>query len=150
MFRKLKESFEQTNAELREELALMHLQCNNRVLFGVGHSVSRLASVLRTRTVAAGDQTIFKPVPKTEVGAFRPQAHAGSVLSVVPSRPKSHPKINMAATWDDEPEKYDENWVQVSVDWTPEVNLEGDTFEVSSDGALVLKKVMPLEGCLVR
>ena len=100
MFRKLKESFEQTNAELREELALMHLQCNDRVCFGVGHSVSRLASVLRRRTVAAGEQSTFNPVPKTEVGAFRPQAHARSVLSVVPSRPKSHPKINMAATWD--------------------------------------------------
>ena len=77
MFRKLKESFEQTNAELREELALMHLQCNDRVCFGVGHSVSRLASVLRRRTVAAGEQSTFNPVPKTEVGAFRPQAHDG-------------------------------------------------------------------------
>lgn len=52
MFRKLKESFEKTNAELREELALMHLQCNNRVFFGVGHSVSRLAPALKTLATA--------------------------------------------------------------------------------------------------
>ena len=142
MFRKLKEGFEQTNAELREELARMHLQCNNRVFFGVGHSVSRLATALRTRTVAASDQSTFKPVPKTEVGAFRPQAHARSVLTAVPSRPKSHPDINTAQTWDDEPEKYEENWVQVAVDWMPEVQLAGGTFEVSSDGALVVKKVI--------
>ena len=141
MFRKLKESFEQTNTELREELALMHLQCNNRVFFGVGHSVSRQASALRTRTIAAPDQSTFKPVPKTEVGAFRPQPHAGSILTAVPSRPKSHPDINTAETWDDELEKYEENWVQVTVEWEPEVLLQGDVFEVSSDGALVVKKV---------
>jgi hypothetical protein len=136
MFRKLKESFEKTNAELREELALMHLQCNNRVFFGVGHSVSRLVPALKTRTIVAGDQCTFKPVPKTEVGAFRPQAHAASILTVIPSRPKHE------NTWDCQAGGYEENWVQVSVNWTPQVRgLTVETFAVSSDGALVVQKV---------
>jgi hypothetical protein len=140
-FRKLKESFEKTNVELREELALMHLQCNNRVFFGVGHSVSRLVPALKARTIAAGDQCTFKPVPKTEVGPFRPHAHAGSILTVIPSRPESHPDVNVEDTWDFEAGKYEENWVQVSVDWTPEVQVTAETFAVSSDGALVVQKV---------
>ena len=144
MFRKLKDTFEQTNAELREELALMHLQCNNRVFFGVGHSVSRLVSSLRTRTVAAGDQSMLKPVPKTEVGAFRPKAHARSVLTVVPSRPKSRPDVRTCSVTSDTRSyhrQYDQNWVTVPVDWVPEVKLAGDMLEASVDGALVVKKV---------
>ena len=41
--------------------------------------------------------------------------------------------------------------MQVTVGWTPEVKLEGegDTLEVSSDGALVLKKVMNTAGGLL-
>ena len=76
----------------------------------------------------ASAQSTFKPVPKTEVGAFRPKAHAGSVLTVIPSRPKAYPEINTADVWDDDAGKFEQNWVQVAVDWTPEVKLSGDTF----------------------
>ena len=137
MFRKLKENFEKTNADLRAELDLLRLQSNNRVFFGVAHSVSRFATALKTCTVAAVQDNMFKPVPKTEVGTFRPAARAGSVLTVVPSplRPEHH---NMT---DQDPQYFQENWVRGRVDWTPEVKLTGDCFEAHVDGALVVKRV---------
>ena len=141
MFRKLKENFERTNADLRAELDLMRLQSNNRVLFGVAHSVSRFATALKTCTVATIQGDMFKPVPKTEVGTFRPVARAGSVLAVVPSArvPSAWPG-NQKQT-DTQPASFEQNWVQGPVDWTPEVRLTGDCFQTDEHGALVVKRV---------
>ena len=125
MFRKVKENFERTNADLRAELDLLRLQSNNRVFFGVAHSVSRFATALKTCTVAAVEDGMFKPVPKTEVGTFRPEARAKSALTVVPS-------IDA---------RKNENWVRGHVDWTPEVKLTGGCFEADADGGLVVKRV---------
>jgi hypothetical protein len=118
MFRKLKVDLERTNADLSAELDLMRLQsivrrrsfclslrygledlhCRHHpgrhvrrrrtTLFGVAHSVSRFATALKTCTVATIQGDMFKPVPKTEVGTFRPVARAGSTnhLTVFPSQ----------------------------------------------------------------
>ena len=136
MFRKLKENFERTNADLRAELDLMRLQSNNRVLFGVAHSVSRFATALKTCTVATIQGDMFKPVPKTEVGTFRPVARAGSVLAVVPSG-----CLLGSQPQDTNPNSFTQNWVQGQVDWTPEVRLTGDCFQSDEHGALVVKRV---------
>jgi hypothetical protein len=137
MFRKLKENFERTNADLRAELDLMRLQSNNRLLFGVAHSVSRFATALKTCTVATIQGDMFKPVPKTEVGTFRPVARAGSVLAVVPSGCSPH----YSGQPDTSPKVFTQNWVQGQVDWTPEVRLTGDCFQTDEHGALVVKRV---------
>ena len=137
MFRKLKENFERTNADLRKEVDLLRLQSNNRVLFGVAHSVSRFATALKTCTVAVVQDDMFKPVPKTEVGTFRPAARAGSVFTVVPSPAKP----GRSVCDDRNPDYFVENWVKGHVDWTPEVKLTGGCFEAHDDGALVVKRV---------
>jgi hypothetical protein len=136
MFRKLKENFERANADLRKEVDLLRLQSNNRVLLGVAHSVSRFATALKTCSIAAVQDDMFKPVPKTEVGTFRPAARAGSVLTVVPS-PSGQQHIHD----DRNPQYFVENWVKGHVDWTPEVKLTGGCFEAHDDGALVVKRV---------
>ena len=136
MFRKLKESYERSNAGLRAELSLLRLQSNNRVFFGVAHSVSRFATTLKTCTVATVQEDTFKPVPKTEVGTFRPAARAGSVLTVVPS---PHRLENSCAE-DFDPRGFQENWIRGPVNWTPEVKLTGGCFEAGDDGALVVKR----------
>ena len=41
---------------------------------------------------------------------------------------------------DKTPEYYQQNWVRVPVNWTPEVQLAGGTLQVSDDGALVVRK----------
>jgi hypothetical protein len=80
---------------------------------------------------------MFKPVPKTEVGTFRPVARAGSVLAVVPS-----PVLPQHRDADDTRLSFfQENWFQGRVDWTPEVRLTGGCFQSDEHGALVVKRV---------